>query len=134
MGEVSSWSGLERCSVTSLSERDAQLERDFRLCAQTVGVDQRLAALILDCERAMAEFPPEGDRRWYGRLEDQHRKLLTPDLRTIVAVTTRLAEETPALAPLVAATLQSLAAKRPDLAAFHDRLARTSLQARPLAQ
>ena len=102
------------------------LEHDFRLCAQTIGVEQRLAALILDCEKALADFPEEGDRRWYWRLEDQHRRLLAPDLRTIVAVTTRLAEETPALALPLAAALQPLVAQRPDLAPFHARLSRMS--------
>lgn len=110
------------------------LEQDFRMCARTIGVEQRLAALILDCEKAMAEYPEDGDRRWYWRLEDQHRRLLSPDLRMIVAVTTRLVEETPALAPPVAAALRVLLAKRPDLAPFHTRLvAMSRLGASPRA-
>jgi len=115
--------------VTSSVEGDAMLEQDFRMCARTVGIEQRLAALILDCEKAMADYPEDGDRRWYWRLEDQHRRLLSPDLRMIVAVTTRLAEETPALASPVAAALQALVARRPDLAPFHARLAAISRQA-----
>ena len=102
------------------------LEHHFRLCAQTIGVDQRLASLILDCEKAMAEFPEDGDRRWYWRLEDQHRRLLSPDLRMIVAVATRLAEETPALAPPLAAALRPLVAQRPDFGGFQARLVRMS--------
>lgn len=98
------------------------VEEDFMACARMIGVERRIAELILDCDRAIAEQPATGEARWLGRLEDQRRRLAAPDLRTIVAVTARLAEETPSLAPFVALALRPLVAERPELRPFLQRL------------
>lgn len=72
----------------------------------------------------MRDYPDGGNRRWFWRLEDQHRRLLQPDLRLIAAVATRLAEETPALAGPVAAAMKELVLKEPDLRPLLQRLQR----------
>lgn len=61
------------------------IEQDFLECARTIGVDLRIAALLVDCDRALAEYPDGGDARWLDRLEDQRRRLLDPDLRSFHA-------------------------------------------------
>lgn len=78
----------------------------------------------------MRDYPDGGDRRWFWRLEDQHRRLLQPDLRLIAAVATRLAEETPALAGPVAAAMKELVLKEPDLRPLLQRLQRCDPGAR----
>lgn len=71
----------------------------------------------------MLEHPGQGDPRWLWRIEDQRRRLQDPDLRVIVAIATGLAEETPALAPLVAQALSPLVVRHAEFAPFHKRLA-----------
>lgn len=99
------------------------IEAGFRRCAEAIGVEGRIAVLASDCARALASLPADADPRWRARLEDQHQRLLDPDLRVIVAVTTSLAEETPALAPLVSGALAQLVRIYPGFMPFHARLA-----------
>jgi hypothetical protein len=97
-------------------------EAGFRICARTIGVELKIAALIADCDKALADPRRRGDERWRARVEDQRQRLLAPDLRTIVALATCLAEDTPGLALLVAAAMKELAAADPDLRCFERRL------------
>ncbi len=102
------------------------IEQKFLACARAIGVESRIAALLVDCDRALADHPDAGDRRWAWRLEGQRRQLSQPDLRTIAAVTTQLVEETPCLAPLLVATMNDLVVARPELKRFHQRLTRAA--------
>lgn len=85
------------------------------MCAGMIGVDRKIAALIDDCDRVLAELP-KTDGRWRARVEAQRQRLLDPDLRTIVAPATSLAEDSPTLAVLVAAAMKDLVAADPTLA------------------
>lgn len=97
-------------------------ENKLLQCAMTIGVDRRIAQLIVDCDQAISTFADGRDPRWLGRIEDQRRRLVEPDLRTLVAVTTQVCEETPALAPFVTPILAELSLTNPDLRPFHHRL------------
>jgi hypothetical protein len=102
------------------------IEQKFLACARAIGVEGRVAALLVDCDRALADQPEAGDPPWIRRLEGQRRQLAQPDLRTIAAITTQLVEETPSLAPLLVATMHELVVTHPDLRPFHQRLARAA--------
>jgi hypothetical protein len=91
------------------------------MCAGMIGVDRKIAALIDDCDRLLTDLP-KTDGRWRARVEAQRQRLLDPDLRTIVALATSLAEDTPTLAVLVAAAMKDLVAADPTLAPFALRL------------
>jgi len=97
--------GGESLSVTSSNQGAATIEQTFLHCAKALGVEARIALLIEDCDRALEAYPEDRDRRWYWRIEDQRRRLLDPDFRLHVAVTTLIAEDHPALARLVAVAL-----------------------------
>lgn len=45
------------------------IAQKFLAWAQAVGVENRIAALLSDCDRALADYPEAGDRRWIWRLE-----------------------------------------------------------------
>ena len=94
-----------------------------------IGVDRKIAALIADCDHALAAFPRDGDQRWLARLQDQRSRLLHPDLRTSAALATTIAEDAPALAGLVAAAMKDLTAAHPELRPFHARLVQASAAA-----
>ena len=75
------------------------VETRFVNLAMSIGVPEKIASLSVDCDKAIAAFTPDDDRRWYWRLEHQRRLLLNPTLRAVVALTARVVEETPGLAP-----------------------------------
>jgi hypothetical protein len=89
--------------------------------AMSIGVAGKIAALLADCDRAIADLATQPDQRWLWRLEDQHRTLLNPSLRALAALTTRMAEENPSLSPLIAPALADLALRYPDMKGFHAR-------------
>lgn len=98
------------------------IEQTFLQCAKAVHVDARIALLIAYCDRALEACPDDRDRRWYWRIEDQRRRLLDPDFRLYVAVTSMIAEDHPALARLVAVALGRVVVKHPELRPFRARL------------
>lgn len=100
------------------------VEEQFLQCAMSVGIDRRIADLIVDCDRAIADYPDDADPRWLARIEAQKAQLLAPDLKLVVALTVRLAEETPVLTPRLMTAMDELVGKYPSLASFHARLAR----------
>lgn len=57
-----------------------------------IGVDRRIAALIQDCDRAIASYPAGGDQRWLRRFEERRRQLHEPSLRIIVALPSSFAK------------------------------------------
>ena len=103
------------------------VEEQFLQCAMSVGIDRRIADLVLDCDQAIADYPHDADRRWLERIAAQKAQLLAPDLKLVVALTVRLAEETPVLTPRLLAAMDRLVSKYPSLASFHARLARLAV-------
>lgn len=100
------------------------VEKQFVSVAMSLGVAAKIAHLTQDCERALADLAKRPDRRWAWRLEDQRRLLLNPTLRTLVALTTRLAEEDTSLAAPLAPLLAELSARHPEFASYHARVLR----------
>lgn len=96
-------------------------ETRFVDLALSIGVAHKIATLLGDCDLALARMVDAQDRRWAWRLEGQRRLLLKPSLRALVALSTRLVEEDPKLAPLVAPAIAELARRNPDFAPFHAR-------------
>ena len=96
-------------------------EARFVDLAMSIGVAGKIAALISDCDAALAHLAHVPDRRWAGRVEAQRRLLLEPDLRALVALSTRLVEENPRLGPVVAPAIAHLAQRNPDFAPYHAR-------------
>lgn len=68
------------------------IESRFVTLALSIGVAGKIAALIADCDKAIAKIDQSSDSRWLWRLEDQRRLLQNPPLRTLVALSTRLVE------------------------------------------
>ncbi len=97
-------------------------EARFVDLAMSIGVATKIAALIADCDKVMTDLPDDGDRRWYWRVESQRRLLMRPTLRAVVALTTRLIEETPSLGPGLAPAFAQLVSEHPELAPFHKRV------------
>lgn len=98
------------------------VEQQFIEWAMSIGVDRRIAELLADCDRAIADYPETGNPSWLWRLEDQGRRLRAPDLSLIVSLVTAICEDTPALAPSGSAAIQALALKHPSLRPFQARL------------
>jgi len=97
-------------------------ETRFVDLAMSIGVADRIAALISDCDAALARLGDSLDHRPAWRVEEQRRLLLQPDLRTLVALATRLVEEDPRLGPVVAPALADLTRQHPAFAPYHARV------------
>lgn len=98
------------------------VEKTFVEKAMSLGVDRKIAVLIADCDRALIDLPADRDRRWQWRIEGHRRLLLAPSLRTLVALATRICEETPSLAPSLAPALADLVRKHPEFLPFQARI------------
>jgi len=96
-------------------------EARFTKLAMSIGVAAKIAELLADCDRAIGDLATKPDQRWLWRLEDQRRLLLSPSLRALAALTTRMAEENPSLSPLIAPALADLGSRYPEMKGFYAR-------------
>lgn len=97
-------------------------ENRFVDLAMSIGVAGKIAALMLDCDRAMHALTDAVDQRWLWRLQDQRRLLLNPTLKALAALSTRMVEENPGLAGVVGPAMAELAALNPDYVPYHARV------------
>lgn len=86
--------------------------------AMQIGLGAKLAALKADVEAAIVRYPFNGDKRYLRRLEDQLDRLNYPDLRLIGVLVRGLCEEEPSRHAGVAVTIDGVAGRLPDLAAW----------------
>lgn len=100
-------------------------EQTFLRAARSIGVERRLAELILDCDRAIREYPADQSRRWLWHIEGQRQRLLEPNLDVIASVAVQMCEARPDLARFIMPALAELTLKRPNLRNHYVRLQRT---------
>ena len=84
--------------------------------AMAIGLGPRLAALTVDVEASILNYPETADRRYLHRLENQLDRLKNPDLRLVVAIARELCAEEPSRLEILRPAIAPLAARHPHLA------------------
>lgn len=100
----------------------SSIEKDFLVRALELGLAETIARTIQDLDRVIAEYPARGGERYLKRLHEQRRSLVAPSLRTIAALVVSMCAQDRLRARLIAPTFALLAAQRPDMARFYERL------------